>query len=1187
MNSRLLLKGLLLNSFLLPGMVQGQPVFLGSDFEVSSNNTRRQEHPAIATTANNGFVIVWQSDGQDGDNWGIQGRRFGSNGCEIGAEFQVNSSAMGPQTAPAVSSDSTGRFVVAWQTNNGGDLNILGQRYTSSGNSDGSSFSIPELNYDEEAPSIAHLTNGYFAVGWDEGLGNVQMQVFSDGDTDDASMQVNSHTTGSQGKVAIASDDNDNLVAVWHSEQDGSGHSVHGQRYEFSAAGGLDKVGSEFQINTYTTGSQQYPRIAVRGSGEFVVVWQSENQDGSDFSIQGQRYNSDGATMGGEFQVNTITTGRQDQPAVAFDDNGHFLIVWRSANEIHGQRYLSDGSPLGGEFQVTADSPYPKERPDVVSNDSFDFVVTWQDSNANEIRAQRLTLTSRPTFSKVFSKDNILEGETVRLTYTIDNSGGIQSYTLFDLNFMDTLPTNVVIAPSPNRQVSGCTGGTFSGNAGNSMISYSDGNLADWTVCTIAINVTGVAPGTYVSTSGNLISSVGDSGVAADTLVVWTPLPGFDMSFSPDVINEGGVSTLTFSIDNTRSTTSRSNVAFSHPLPAGVVVATLASTVNNCGGSLSAAAGSGTISLNGGSLIPSAICTVRVDVTSTALGMHGNTTGDLTSDAGNSGSASDTLTVNQILPGFAMEFSSDSIDAGTISTLTLTVNNSLSFNPVSSVQFTNEMPSEIVVAQTPNISNSCGGVVTAEEGGSTISLTGGSMNAGASCTVSVDVTSVVGGTHTNTTGDLGSSAGTSAAAQADLTVAAIADLSVALSDVPDLVPNDGEIRYTVTVDNAGPSVAENVLANVTLPAGVTFVETDGCQNDPGTTPPSCVLGSIETQAEFEVVMTAGVTSRDVCHNVAVSTATDDRMPDNNNSETACTQVDADAPTITGIRWDDGTLLDCLEARGDFRWIEVELNEEVVGAGEAASYLLVGAGNDADLATMSCSGGQDDDVPVEISRVVYQDRKAILDLNAFEPLANALYRLLVCQDEITDIAGNPLDENEILRTFRVERHNRFANGNFDCGLSSVSLSSDDIDGSSLSGSIQLDTFGEADFSQCVGVSPNAQYQLVGEARLVGAGLVWLTQAVEYFADESCLGASLSIPDSQNSFRINPNDTGWGGQIELATESPAGAQSALYMIVVDGDGVQAKFDRFRWNQPDVGLIFRDGFESGSTSAWSEGE
>ena len=50
------------------------------------------------------------------------------------------------------------------------------------------------------------------------------------------------------------------------------------------------------------------PSVASDAAGNFVVVWDSADQDGSDVGVFGQRYASSGAPLGPEFRVNTYTT---------------------------------------------------------------------------------------------------------------------------------------------------------------------------------------------------------------------------------------------------------------------------------------------------------------------------------------------------------------------------------------------------------------------------------------------------------------------------------------------------------------------------------------------------------------------------------------------------------------------------------------------------------------------------------------------------------------------------------------------------------------------------------------------------------------------------------------------------------------------------------------------------------------
>ncbi|NJL29555.1 MAG: hypothetical protein HC897_17545 [Thermoanaerobaculia bacterium] len=76
------------------------------------------------------------------------------------------------------------------------------------------------------------------------------------------------------------------------------------------------------------------------------------------------------------------------------------------------------------------------------------------------------------------------------------------------------------------------------------------------------------------------------------------------------------------------------------------------------------------------------------------------------------------------------------------------------------IALTDSLPAGVVIADPSNATTDCtAGIVSALVGGSTISLSGAMLNAGATCTVSVDVTGTSIGVHANTTGDLTSTIG--------------------------------------------------------------------------------------------------------------------------------------------------------------------------------------------------------------------------------------------------------------------------------------------------------------------------------------------------------------------------------------------------------------------------------------------
>jgi hypothetical protein len=341
----------------------------GGEFQVNSYTPSYQRYPTVAVESDGDFVVVWQSDGSSGTDASgssIQGQRHASDGSAQGGEFQVNTYTTGPQFRPGVAIGPDGDFVVVWHGygSSGADTSgssVHGQRYASDGSAVGVEFQINTLttSYQNEA-AVAADPDGGFVVVWQSGVslgsdsffGSIQARRYaSDGSPLGAEFQVNTQTAYTQGFPDIASDADGDLVVVWHGYGDTSPLSVQGQRYASDGS----PLGGEFQVNTYTQGLQWHPRVAADPGGDFVVVWQSAGSygtDGSSYSdsVQGQRYASDGSAQGGEFQVNTFTTGAQVRPAAGAASGGDFVVVWASDGSygsdsqllsVQGQRYVA------------------------------------------------------------------------------------------------------------------------------------------------------------------------------------------------------------------------------------------------------------------------------------------------------------------------------------------------------------------------------------------------------------------------------------------------------------------------------------------------------------------------------------------------------------------------------------------------------------------------------------------------------------------------------------------------------------------------------------------------------------------------------------------------------------------------------------------------------------------------------
>jgi cysteine-rich repeat protein len=387
-------------------MAWAQPMPAGPEFRVNSDTTGAQGYGSVAVTADGGFVVVWQSPG-DGSSYGVFSRRYDSAGARAGAEFQVNTYTTGKQYAAfrrGVAAMAAGGFVVVWQSEgqDGDGFGVFGQRFDSSGGSAGAEFLVNTYTTSNQRwPAVAGGPAGGFVVVWrsddqdGDGRGVFGQRFDSGGGRLDAEFEVNTYTTGLQDYPAVAALPDRGFLVAWHGygAGDSSGNGISAQRFGSTGA----PAGAEFQVNSYTTSDQEFPSIATGPGGGFVVVWDSGG--GSNENVLGRRFDSSGATTGPEFQVNTYTTGRQTYPMVAADIDGDFVVVWdgEDANDdgVFGQRFDRVATRLGGEFPVNTYTTGAQRYADITANAAGDLVVVWQsefgqDGDAAGIFGQRI-----------------------------------------------------------------------------------------------------------------------------------------------------------------------------------------------------------------------------------------------------------------------------------------------------------------------------------------------------------------------------------------------------------------------------------------------------------------------------------------------------------------------------------------------------------------------------------------------------------------------------------------------------------------------------------------------------------------------------------------------------------------------------------------------------------------------------
>jgi len=249
-----------------------------TELRVNTTTDGNQDTPHVAAAPGGNYVVVWQSQGQDGDGRGVYAQRFNQFGQPLDSEFRVNTTTTGNQINPRVAVAADGSFVVAWAgRGTGDDVGIFAQRFNASGTALGPEF------------------------------------------------KVNTFTDGNQLQPQVAVGADGRFVIIWESfGQDAPGSlGIYGQRYN---PDGTPHQDGEFRVNTTTDGHQQGAAVAMNASGAFVVAWTGQDSDNSAVIVQ--RFNASGVAQGGEIRANTTTTGNQLSGSVALADNGNFVVTW-------------------------------------------------------------------------------------------------------------------------------------------------------------------------------------------------------------------------------------------------------------------------------------------------------------------------------------------------------------------------------------------------------------------------------------------------------------------------------------------------------------------------------------------------------------------------------------------------------------------------------------------------------------------------------------------------------------------------------------------------------------------------------------------------------------------------------------------------------------------------------------------
>lgn len=329
----------------------GSPI--GAEIQVNTTTARDQRHPDVGMDQNGNFTVVWMSDAQDANGWGIYRRSFDSFGGAVGGEVQVNDITNGHQRDPAISMLPTGESEVVWRniSLNGRVFTIHSQLIDAMGVNLGPNLRINTMSTIRfaEKPVIALRSDGSAIMVWQEltqegdiDIKGITYDVNSgSGVIADRPFEIKKAGDQITPDVTVLSDGN--YAVVWASNvQDGDGYGIFGQIMDTTGTA----VGSEFQVNTVITGNQEFPSIAAASDEGFVVSWADYGQDGDFAGEYAQLFSTAGMKTGSEVQIHTTTNLFQQFGDVCWSRSDRKVVsAWQSgALSLSGTQ---DGSDYG------------------------------------------------------------------------------------------------------------------------------------------------------------------------------------------------------------------------------------------------------------------------------------------------------------------------------------------------------------------------------------------------------------------------------------------------------------------------------------------------------------------------------------------------------------------------------------------------------------------------------------------------------------------------------------------------------------------------------------------------------------------------------------------------------------------------------------------------------------------------
>ncbi|MBL0344562.1 SdrD B-like domain-containing protein [Candidatus Villigracilis affinis] len=486
--------------------------------------------------------------------------------------------------------------------------------------------------------------------------------------------------------------------------------------------------------------------------------------------------------------------------------------------------------------------------------------------------------------AKSFSPATIDPGQNTRLridlTAPLDTN--LTNFSITDdLSLIGLTITN----STPASKTANCIGGTLTATTGTNIITWAGGTINAGQLCRIDVYVTSNTAGAVTNRiTPAQISNTENRDPAADITAVLNVTQPSDLSvskvFTPNLVVPSGITRLRITIQNTNALpiTGLSVLDDLASMGSGGNAVRVAPTPNgftDCGGTFAPVAGASTVSLTGGTVPPQnggvpGICTIEVNVraqSNTGTRTNTITNTNISGQVQGSGTtifapinATATLQTTALSLVINKEFDPNLVYGGASSELRVILDNPSATVALTGIAFTDDMTllgSGMVLANPVSLNEgTCGGTLTGNPGDTSFSFSGGSLAAGATCTLTLRATLTVNGNITNRipAGSVTTLQGATNAMPVEASLSNLAGASVGKAFSPGVIiaGSGGVSTLTITINNTTGLTLTQVGLVDNLPVGLNIAAAPAAINN-------CSTGSLTAMAGTQLIELIGGT----------------------------------------------------------------------------------------------------------------------------------------------------------------------------------------------------------------------------------------------------------------------------------------------------------------------------------------